>query len=136
MEIINKVRIKISGVPYTITTPEPEEYVLNLAAEINRSLEDLLSKNASLSLTDGLVLCLLDSADERKKSERNADHIREQLTGYLEDAAKARIEVGELRTEVARLKRELSLAKKDAKENRPAAEQKGTSEEKKQGVPG
>lgn len=113
MDIINRIRLRIGGMQYTISTSEPEEYVLDLARSINKSLEAIMSNNQTLSLNDGLVLCLLDYADERKKSEKNADHIREQLTGYLEDAAKARIEADELRAEVARLKRELNLAKKD-----------------------
>ena len=115
MEIINRVRITIGAIPYTITTTEPEEYVQQLAAEINQSLSALMEKNNSLSFTDGLVLCLLDSVDERHKSERNADHIRDQLSGYLKDveeAAKARIEVEELKNEVSRLRRELNLSRR------------------------
>lgn len=111
MEIINRIKLKIGGMPYTISTTEPEEYVLALAAEVDRDVEAVLERNPRLSINDALVLCTMDYADSRHKSEQNADHIREQLTGYLEDAARARMEADELRGEVTRLRRELSAAR-------------------------
>lgn len=112
MDVVNKVRLTIGGAKYTVTTPESEEYVQSLAEKINRDIEVFLEKGPRISFNDALVLCLLDYADERQKSERSADHIRDQLTGYLGDASKARMEADELRGEVSRLRRELSLLKK------------------------
>lgn len=114
MEITNRVRIKIGTMPYTITTQESEEYVHQLTDEINHALAALMKKNRALSFTDALVLCLFSMADANHKSEQNADHMREQLTNYLrdiEDAAKIRIEIEELKNEVTRLRRELSLSR-------------------------
>ena len=123
MEIINRIKLKIGGMPYTISTTEPEEYVLELAAEIDRSVEAVLERNPALSLNDALVLCIMDYADSRRKSEQNADHIREQLTGYLEDAARARMEADELRSEVIRLRRELPAARGQGRQKGAAAPQ-------------
>lgn len=123
MEIINRIKLRIGGMPYTISTTEPEEYVLELAAEIDRSVEAVLERNPALSLNDALVLCIMDYADSRRKSEQNADHIREQLTGYLEDAARARMEADELRSEVIRLRRELPAARGNGRQKGAAAPQ-------------
>ena len=112
MEIINRVRVEIGTGRYTISTNEPEEYVLELARGINEKLEEVMGANGTLSQSDALILCLLDYADGKKKSEQGADHIRDQLTGYLEDNAKQRIELDELRAEVKRLSRENELLKK------------------------
>lgn len=111
MDIINRVRLKIGGKQYTISTTESEEYVRDIGAQIEEQLNKILQKNTALSINDALVLCLLDSEDARRKSEKNADHIRDQLTGYLEDAAKARMEADELRQEAARLRRALAIVK-------------------------
>jgi cell division protein ZapA (FtsZ GTPase activity inhibitor) len=111
MDIINRVRLKIGGKQYTISTPESEDYVREIGAKVEERLSAILQKNAALSVNDALILCLLDSEDARRKSEKNADHIREQLTGYLEDAAKARMEADELRQEAARLRRALAIVK-------------------------
>lgn len=126
MEIINRIKLKIGGMPYTISTTEPEEYVLELAAEIDRQLSAVLERNPALSLNDALILCMMDYADSRRKSEQNADHIREQLTGYLEDAARARMEADELRSEVNRLRKELSAAHAQSRQKAP----RGAQEEK------
>lgn len=112
MEIINRVRVEIGTGRYTISTNEPEEYVLELARGINEKLEEVMGANGTLSQSDALILCLLDYADGKKKSEQGADHIRDQLTGYLEDNAKQRIELDELRSELKKLSRENELLKK------------------------
>lgn len=112
MNVVNKVRLEIGGMKYTISTPESEEYVQALSERINADLAAYFEKSASLSINDALVLCLLDYADARRKAEQNADHIREQLTGYLGDASKARMEADELRSELSRLRKELGLHKK------------------------
>ena len=130
MEIINKIRLKIGGMPYTISTTEPEEYVYELAAEIDKAVEAVLDRNPSLSLNDALVLCIMDYADSRRKSEQNADHIREQLTGYLEDAARARIEADELRSEAARLRRELGMARGPNRQKDREAAAEGETEKR------
>lgn len=45
--------------------------------------------------------------DELKKSTSGADNMRAQIKDYLEDAAKAKLELEEERREVERLRREL-----------------------------
>jgi len=48
-----------------------------------------------------------------EKSEQNADHIRSQLTEYLEDSTKAKLEVDELRKENERLRREITILRQN-----------------------
>ena len=45
--------------------------------------------------------------DAYKRSEENADRMRTQISEYLEDAAKARIELDEVKRENAHLRRQL-----------------------------
>jgi cell division protein ZapA len=56
-----------------------------------------------------LVLCAINSADQQKKSENSADHLRGQLSEYLEDAARARMELEEARRELDRLRRQSDI---------------------------
>lgn len=113
MDPINRVKIEVLGAKYTITTPEPEEYVKELAAQLNGQIGDMLSANATMSLTDTLVLCLLNYMDNYHKAEENTDRMRNQLTGYLGDAAKYRIEAEDAKREASRLKRELAKLKQE-----------------------
>lgn len=110
MYATNKVRLEICGSDYIISTTEEPDYVKNLALEIEDMANSIMSRNSSTTLNDAFMICTLSYADQYKKSERNADHIRGQLTEYLEDAARARIELDEAKREIDRLKRDLNNA--------------------------
>ena len=108
MNGINSVRITVNGVNYTINTVEPEEYVQKLADELNGAVSEIRDKNSTISFNDIMVLCAINYIDAYKRSEENADRMRTQISEYLEDAAKARIELDEVRRENAHLRRQLS----------------------------
>lgn len=115
MGSLNKVKLEICGSKYVINTSEEPEYVHGLAYEINDAIKTLLDKSDTMTYNDALVLVTLNYADLYKKSEESADNLREQLTGYLEDAARARIDCDEAHREIERLRRELAALKpKDA----------------------
>lgn len=83
----NRVKIEILGAEYTIATPEEEEYVRRLAREIDAQVSQLLDSDSKLSPNAALILTALSYADSFYKSEQSADHMRSQLSDYLEDAA-------------------------------------------------
>ena len=103
----NRVVITINGARYPIRSMEEPAYVHKLAEEMNASLHTLIHQG-NLSLSEALVLMSLEYLDSYRKAERNLDNMRSQLTEYLEDAAKARLERDEARREVERLERKLS----------------------------
>lgn len=107
MNIPNRVKISINGVHYSISTAEPEEYVQELARELDEQIHSILDKNPNISFNDVMVLCAINYVDGYKRSEENADRMRSQITEYLEDAAKARIELDEAKRELAHLRRQL-----------------------------
>ena len=74
-----------------------------------------MAQSAGLSLNEALVLCAIGYLDIYKKERANADHIRVQLKDYLEDAAKARIEVDEARRNMERISRELEMIKRNVR---------------------
>lgn len=113
MDTPNKVRIEICGSRYVISSPEPPEYVKRLANEIEEKVKGIMDHNGSATLTDAYLLTLLSYADLYEKSEENADHIRSQLTEYLEDAARARIEADEAKREIDKLRREVNLLRQN-----------------------
>ena len=114
MELLNKVRIEIYGIKFVVTSSELPEYVKGLARELDEKIRAFMDANPSASLTDAYLITLLDYADQYKKSEENADHIRSQLTEYLEDAARARLEADEYKREIDKLKREINLLRQNA----------------------
>lgn len=113
MNPTSRVKIEVCGAKYYIASSEPEAYVKELGAQLNAQISDMLTQNKSLSVTDALILCLLNYMDNYHKAEENTDHMRSQLTGYLEDAAKYRIEADEAKREIERLRRELEQTKQE-----------------------
>ena len=105
----NKVHVKIGGASYTIVTEDEAEYVEALADEISENMRAIINSNPSLSMTQAAVLVALDNADASKeKATASADNLRAQIKDYLEDSARARMEVDVARREVERLNREIS----------------------------
>ena len=107
--MINRVKVEINGAKYIIATPEKESSVHELAKDLDNQVKQLLQSSERISLNDALVLCALNYADAYKKSEDSSDHMRNQLTDYLEDASKARNELDEAKREIDRLTRRLQM---------------------------
>ncbi len=100
----NRVRVEVGNSKYVISTQEDEAYVLSLAKELDSGVRQLMEGNDRVTLNDALVLCALNYIDMYHKSERSTDHMRSQLTEYLEDASRARVELDEVKRELAALK--------------------------------
>ena len=113
MNANSRVRIEVCGAKYNISSSEPEEYVKELGVQLNAQITEMIAQNNSLSVTDALMLCLLSYMDQYRKAEENTDHMRSQLTGYLEDAAKYRIEADEAKREIERLRQQLEQVKQE-----------------------
>jgi len=102
-----RVKVVVLGTTYYLTTTESEEYISSLQFQLNQLLDELQNRHPSVALTDALVLTCFNLLDQNQKSEQSADHIRGQLTEYLQDAARARIELEDANREIARLRSEL-----------------------------
>ena len=86
----NKVRVEICGSRYVVSSNEPV-----------------------VTLNDAYFLALLNYADLYEKSEQNADHIRSQLTEYLEDSTRAKLEIDEYKRENEKLRKEIDILRQN-----------------------
>ena len=104
----SKVRLNICGSSYVISTSESEDYMQNLADRLNLDMNELMSSSKSVSITTAAVMTALSYRDELEKASGSADNMRRQIKDYLEDSARARMEVDVARREIERLNREIS----------------------------
>lgn len=104
----NRVHLKICGANYTLVTDDDPQYVEELAAELDQEMRNIINSNTSLSTTQAAVLVALDCSDTCKKTTASSDNLRAQIKDYLEDSARARMEVDVARREIERLNREIS----------------------------
>lgn len=104
----NKVQLKINGNTYSIVTEDDPEYVESLGELIDSEMKNTAMQSPGLSSIQCAVLVALDQADACKKATAAADNLRAQIKDYLEDSARARMEVDVARREIERLNREIS----------------------------
>ena len=104
----NRVNLRICGLSYTIITEDDPEYVEELGELINKEMKSINNESPTLSATQCAVLVALDQADACKKATASADNLRAQIKDYLEDSARARMEVDVARREIERLNKEIS----------------------------
>lgn len=103
----NKVKLAICGSDYYILTEDAVEYVAALGDELDEKITKTVRENPTVSVTQAAVLTSLEYCDLYKKAEESADNLRGQIKEYLEDSARARLEVEVARREVERLGREV-----------------------------
>ncbi len=108
---VTKVKLTICGSNYIISTTDSEEYVNKLAERLDEDMTELMAQNPSASVAASAVVTALGYLDELHKNSSSADNMRDQIKGYLEDAAKAKLAAEEARREAERLKKELDQLK-------------------------
>lgn len=116
----NRVRLNICGTEYVISSDEPEAYVLELGAELDRSMRSLMNGDPRLSTTMAAVLTAITIEDEARKATASADNLRSQIKEYLSDNARARSEAEDARREAERLRAELQELKRNQAPGFPA----------------
>ncbi len=104
----NKVNLRICGNSYVILTEDAPDYVEELGEQLDREMKQIGQESPTLSTTQCAVLVALDKADACRKATASADNLRAQIKDYLEDSARARMEVDVARREIERLNREIS----------------------------
>jgi len=92
----NKMTVMIYGIRYAITSTEDPAYVYTLAGEIDRLVTEMMHAGG-MSVNQALVLAALSYLDASKKSEATVDNLRNHISDYADDAAKARMELAEAR---------------------------------------
>lgn len=106
----NKVKLNIGGAQYAILTEDDVKYVVELGREVDLALSQVMKDNPRCSTTQAAVLLALEYADEYKKASTSADHLREQIKDYLDDAANAKSKADWARREAEKAKKDLEDA--------------------------
>ncbi len=113
-----KVEVKINNIEYTLVTNEPEEYVQRVAVLVNKRMQQITEGAPQLSTAMKSVLTAINIADDYLKCEADADNLRIELKGYMEETKgllaeldAKKLEVEKLREDVHKL--QIELAKRE-----------------------
>lgn len=102
---MEKVKITIAGVPYTIATDNDPAYAVELAKEVDASIQEIMSASNNIAPAQATVLALLNYADRARKTAEETENMKIQLGEYLADAAQAKSERDMLKRELAKIKK-------------------------------
>lgn len=98
----NRVTVTIDGRVYTLIAAEEEAYVRKVAAHADSQIKAVV-ENAKISSLDGATLAAMNIADQYFKELETSENLRRQLKDYLEEGAKQKLEISELKREIFRL---------------------------------
>lgn len=88
----NKIRLKIGGIEYSVTTDDDESYILSLGAELERNMKTIQAKSPFLSTSMAAVMTALEALDESRKQKAENEKLRLENKRLLEEAAMARLD--------------------------------------------
>ena len=122
----NRVRLNISGVNCTLLTEENEDYVREMAKEVETLLDSMTKAGSNFSVA--AVITALSFLDESKKSNQKLLEVEDKLLGTENDLRYAVAEYKKLKTEndiitskIKRLEAELKKAASRPSEAAPKA---------------
>ena len=106
----NKVKLSIAGSEFSVITEDDVKYVAELGKDVDLAIAKTMKENPHVSVTQAAVLTTLNYADEYTKATTTADHLREQIKDYLDDASNAKSKADWARHEAEKAKRDLENA--------------------------
>ena len=98
----NKITVTISGTDYTLMSEESPSYMQKVAVLVDEKMTNIMAAGR-VSRMDAAVLAAANLADELLKQQAAAENLRRQLKGYLDDAGKAKAELGECKRQLMKL---------------------------------
>ncbi len=107
----NRVVLHICGQDFPIATDNPIAQVKQLGDEIDSKMSEILSASKRVTFAQAAVLTALEYADSAKKSEKDIEVLRSQISGYLADAEDSKLNFEIVRKENEKLKAEIEKLK-------------------------
>lgn len=98
----NRVSVTIDGREYNIIAAEDEAYVRKVAAHVDEQVRAVI-EGSRVSSVDGITLAAMNIADQYYKEQAASENLRRQLKEYLEEGAKQKLEISELKREIFKL---------------------------------
>lgn len=112
---MNRIKVTICGKEYSLKTAENASYVLNLAAELESKINNMVNSGNGVSVQTAAILIALSAMDDANKANQSVDNIRTQIKQYVDEAAKAMLERDEAIKDKESLKSKLSRLENDLK---------------------
>ncbi len=98
MDAKKKVTVKIAGVPLTLVTDEPQDFVDAVSEAVNERVVEVTRNSYRINRADAALLCAVDFCGDKLKAEKKVRNLETQLSLY-------NVNMRRLREEIVALKR-------------------------------
>ena len=98
----NRVTVSICDEEYTLVAEEAPSYIQKVGGYVDAKLTEMLT-GSKVGRSDAAVLTAINIADELFKEREVSETLRAQIKEYVDEAARARNEVSELKRELFKL---------------------------------
>lgn len=119
---MNKHTVYVAGKHFVLLSDDKNEYVQNLAEEVNETITKLSSDNPSLDRRGAAILCALDYADDMHKAAAKNKTLSEKAQPLISQADKQSKQLKELKEKLAEKDNEIAKLKKELDDLRTAFE--------------
>ena len=127
---INKVVVKIASNEYTLNGEESPEYILRVAALVDRKTREIMKADPSLSMVQTAVLASINMGDEAMRQHhlaeshlRKAREMEKRIEASVEEHDALRQEIQAARENLTRIKQELVRCEAENREMRKRLDQ-------------
>ncbi len=104
---MNKVKVNICGLNYSISTDNEVDFVMDIAGRLDKEIKALMKRFPAMDMRSAAVFCALEAYEERKKSEDSLDNLRSRLKEYMDESGKLRDARDKAALEADRLREKL-----------------------------
>lgn len=115
---MNKVKINVCGMNYSIITDNEADFVMDIAAKLDKNIRETMSNNPGMDLRMASVFCALEAYEERAKSETAVDNLRQSLKSYMDENSKLKESRDDAAREADNLRERLEKFEESEEENR------------------
>ena len=98
----NRVTVTIDGREYTILAEEDAAYVQKAAGLVDEQIKGVIN-SCHVSSVDAATLGCMNIADLYFREMSASENLRRQLKDYLEEGARQKLEISELKRELFKL---------------------------------
>ena len=101
----NRLVVNIAGQEFTLVAEESAEYMDTVAARVDAEIRRIAESFRGSSAHVAILACL-NLTDALLKAQETSEGLRSQLKDFLEESARMKAEVSEMRREMSKLKKQ------------------------------
>lgn len=119
---MNKHTVYVAGKHFVLLSDDKNEYVQNLAEEVNDTISNISADNPSLDRRGAAILCALNYADDMHKAASKNKTLAEKAQPLISQADKQSKQIIELKEKLAEKDGEITKLKKELDDLRASFE--------------